>query len=126
MSHQFKFSVHPVMCAQYLFSLLICLLICLLAYFRLNLLLTTPDNSISLGGSSYRESTVCLFFAMVSLILQDVCRCLGLISVSILFTMSYITSVITLIHIWETSKHNHAKICDSFSAQIHSTHKIHA
>ena len=54
------------------------------------------------------------------------CRCLGLIAVSILFTLSYIfTSVITLIHIWETSNDDHAKICDSFSAQIHSTHKIH-
>ena len=53
------------------------------------------------------------------------CRCLGLIAVSILFTLSYITSVITSIHIWETSDHDHAKICDSFSAQIHSTYKIH-
>ena len=53
------------------------------------------------------------------------CRCLGLISVSILFTLSYVIHqlVITLIHFWETSNHDHAKICDS--AQIHSTHKIH-
>ena len=50
------------------------------------------------------------------------CRCLGLIAVSILFTLSYISDYI---HIWETSNHGHAKICDSFSALTHSTHKIH-
>ena len=69
MSLQFKFSVHP--CD-------VCIILVspphLFAYLVTSgyLLLTTPNNSISLRGSSYRESTVCLFFAMASFILQDV------------------------------------------------------
>ena len=124
MSLQFKFSVHP--CD-------VCIILVfpphLFAYLLTFLLQVkfASNNSRQLDFPRRFElsGVDCISLLFNGFFNSTRCRCLGLIAVSILSVYIVLHYISDYIHIWETSNHDHAKICDSFSAQIHSTHKKH-